>query len=182
MGNRFDAIFGGLLPDTLPEGAAEGKVLSIEVEREKQTVEITAAFDRVIRQEALAQLGRALAQKLQVSCCEIQPRYLPTLFSSDCLPDLIYTLKRKGVLVNGFLDGAKLTLSQGKLEVELCPRRRTDLGGKGMCRGNCRTFAPGVQFDGGSAVYRAFDLGRPEGNPADAKRASPSSDLCPLCP
>ena len=48
MGNRFDAIFGGLLPDTLPEGAAEGKVLSIEVEREKQTVEITAAFDRVI--------------------------------------------------------------------------------------------------------------------------------------
>ena len=133
MANRLRTILGGLLPEQLPEGMADGQILYIELDREQKKMELTASFARVIPRGELAKAGRELAQNAALESCRIFPRYLPTLFSPETvLPDLVDVLKERGVLVNGFFDDAALSLEGEQLTVEL-----RHGGGQMLAERNC---------------------------------------------
>ena len=69
--------------------------------------------------EAFNAAEKALAERLQLESVRILARYPAACFSTELLPDFFQLLRRDFSVINGFLDGASLTLSDGLLTIGL---------------------------------------------------------------
>ena len=74
--------------------------------------------ERFTRAE-LFRLGEQLSRALDVRRVTLRPHYPPELFSLDCFGDLVEELKAQHTIVNGFLEGAELSLEGDTLHIAL---------------------------------------------------------------
>jgi len=103
-------------------GLPDGQVLGVELAGQGGKMRVRAAFEQLIPRADLIKAGEAIAAVLEISGCQILPKYPPELFAPECLPELVAALKETGKPANGFFEDAiavregetmRITLARG---------------------------------------------------------------------
>lgn len=112
-------VLGPWVQGALPQELLSCQVTAIEVDRGKRTIEIALYSETLISPEAIAQAQSAVKERLSLGGCIFAPSYPERLFSLEQMPALCADLRRQGLPINGFLDGAGFSLEGDTLYIEL---------------------------------------------------------------
>ncbi len=77
------------------------------------------SFSQLVPAKAIMELEHELQDRLEVETVRLNPRFAPELFSLTYFSDLVAFLKREMSMVNGFIDGAEVELTDNQLTVQL---------------------------------------------------------------
>ena len=196
MNNSFAEIFGGLLPEGIPEAVAAAEVLYLESFHGETGLGITIRPDLLLERELLVPLREKLKAVLSIEKVIFHVKYTPDMFSAEYFPALVDELKQTAAMVNGYLDGASCEWDGRTLSIELKNGGAELMQGAGVDREIARlindafSFYPQVKFTGvlsidagtfhPSALAQADDFGEPPPLPSDGEippwESRPASD------
>ncbi|MBR4201029.1 MAG: PolC-type DNA polymerase III [Oscillospiraceae bacterium] len=103
----------------LPENVLSGTLRRVLSNRSRTKLFLETEYPAPIPSADLFAVETELASRLQLESLRILCRYPAESFSVDVLPDLFLVLRREIPMMNGFLDGAELTLSGDELTIGL---------------------------------------------------------------
>ncbi|MCL2069001.1 MAG: hypothetical protein FWH00_03795, partial [Oscillospiraceae bacterium] len=89
------------------------------MDKQNNAIQITLKPVQVVHKKRIGEIARYIAKELSLTSCVILPRYEPQLFSAECFPDILESLRGEGVPVNGFFAGAEISLEDDTLRVKL---------------------------------------------------------------
>ncbi len=114
-------LFGKYLqePERFLPVLEEAELLKLGIDKEKNELEITLKFDRVMDRIALFDLEKELRQGMGLQKLLIYPKYRPDLFAVSYFESLKTALKRQYGVINGYFDDAVPTLEGQTLTIEL---------------------------------------------------------------
>lgn len=115
----FGELFERYIKGEFPGALAASPVGGVQVNREKRLMRVELAPLQLVSKTALLRTEQALSSAMQLSGCTLRPRYGRELFSTDYLPEITVQLRRMGLPVNGFFEGAGCDLQDGKLTIYL---------------------------------------------------------------
>lgn len=98
---------------------ADGVVLSVMTNRRKNTVMLQLEMSEVADRDEIAKANELIARKLEVSGVKIYPKYNPSLFSADRIPELFSMMESKSGLVGSYLLDADISEGNGIYEISL---------------------------------------------------------------
>lgn len=117
--SSFERIFGEYLEEPYHSLFKECELLRIDADRASGEIRIQAKSDRLIEMGHINQCALQLAQKANLKKVGLTMKYLPTLFTAEYLPSIVYELKTLSGVVNGFFEGAEAELSGQELLIRL---------------------------------------------------------------
>ncbi|HBI85701.1 MAG TPA: PolC-type DNA polymerase III [Ruminococcus sp.] len=103
----------------LPADVMNGRLRRVLTYRGRNRLFFETEYDAPLPFAVLAETESALTERLQLESVRILCRYPAETFSEAVLPDLFQSLKRDIPMINGFLEGAGLTLQDRTLSLEL---------------------------------------------------------------
>ncbi|MCL2034631.1 MAG: PolC-type DNA polymerase III [Oscillospiraceae bacterium] len=115
----FSELFSAHLSPDEPGLPGDTQVLQVSLDKNRGTLEVTAEIPEIVPKSVLSAVAKQLKEQLSLNECKILPRYNPALFSGAYLPELTYSLRERGLPVNGFLDGADADLDGDVLRIKL---------------------------------------------------------------
>ncbi|MBE6888406.1 MAG: PolC-type DNA polymerase III [Ruminococcaceae bacterium] len=116
MSAKISELFDDL---TLSPAVAQGEVLKIVYNENKNTLNINLGLDDTVPTAELIALGRQLTEAVSGTEVSVYPKYHSSLFTADYLTEVIELLKTKFVAVNGYLDDAEITDDGDTYEISL---------------------------------------------------------------
>lgn len=105
--------------DNLPQKLKDGKLLKLSYDSNALNLYVTAAFNEIITYAEAAQFEQIVKEGLGISRVYLLTKYTPDMFSVSYYPELVYELKSKLAVVNGFLDESSASLFNDVLSIEL---------------------------------------------------------------
>ncbi len=105
--------------DCIPKDMQDGKVLKIQLSNQNNNVNIIGAFSKLISIANINAFNTNLKNALNVKSVRLFTKYTPDMFSENYFPELVYKLKNKASVVNGFLENAVATVDDNTLIIEL---------------------------------------------------------------
>lgn len=103
----------------LPEHVLDGRIRRVLTNPDHTRLYFETEFDRTVPFADLSAFETELAERLSLQSARLLCRYPAEAFSVAVLPDLFLSLRRDLPLINGFLEGADLSLENGVLSVGL---------------------------------------------------------------
>ncbi len=115
---RFAAFLEEYVP-VLPESVQDGILRRMTYSENLTKISFYISFPKLVPAQDLIALEHELEIRLEIQAVRLHPRYAPELLSMDYFLDLVVFLKREMSVVNGFIDGADVTLQDDKLTIRL---------------------------------------------------------------
>ena len=103
----------------LPDSVRAGEIYKLTYTEDMKHFKFLAHFGSLVPSDDIFSFEKQVAEAIRVESVRLFPRYNESVFGLDCYGELIKLLKRDISVVNGFLDGADVKLSDGKLSIEL---------------------------------------------------------------
>ncbi len=121
MKRTIEGLFTPILgKEAIPAAVGSGEVLHLDVNKEKGTLGMTVRFEHTVPKQVLYAFEERIAEKMELSSASILPKYDPSLLTADYFPDIVAALRKRGKIVNGFLDGARAEADETHLTISLC--------------------------------------------------------------
>lgn len=102
----------------IPKGLLDGTIRRLAFSRDKTALALEIDFPSLVKYSDLKAFSQALKRPLGLREVYAVPKFQPSLFSEEAIPDLIEELKTR-VPVNGFLDNADCLIEGGSLKITL---------------------------------------------------------------
>lgn len=112
-------LFSELFLDGAHSTLREAEIISMDVNRETRAMSLSVLLPEEISEADILEFERGVCGRLALSGCSLCVAYPPELLGERSIPELINALRRRGVPVNGFLDGAQYSISGDTLTVSL---------------------------------------------------------------
>jgi DNA polymerase-3 subunit alpha (Gram-positive type) len=121
LNHKFGELFEQYLSDPTPYQTvmAQGEISKIILDHDKLNMECTIIFHEIISKQLLSQLEQELKSSLNLDRFIICCKYTPDLFSADYFENILYMLKKKISVINGYFDHAKVSYCDKLLSIEL---------------------------------------------------------------
>lgn len=103
----------------VPQAVANGTVLKIARNNQKNNLNINLELDELIPMSELLTAGDKIAAALDCPDVTIYPKYHISLFDQEYIFQIIELIKRKNVSVNGYFDGAEISGDDNTCEITL---------------------------------------------------------------
>ena len=103
----------------MPESVQDGVLKRMTYSENLTKISFYIAFSHLVPAQDLIALEHELEIRLEIHAVRLHPRYTPELFTMTYFPDLVMFLKREMTVVNGFIDGAEVTLDGDNLHIQL---------------------------------------------------------------
>lgn len=97
----------------------DAQILKLSVDRQYKELFATIKFENLVDKQKLYSLEKEIQKQCDFKKFKIYPKYLPTLFTVDYFPQLIYELKKTYSVLNGYFDDSKLEYKDKVLTIEL---------------------------------------------------------------
>lgn len=97
----------------------EAQVLYIDVRRESGELEITLRPECLLCKELIFMAQNEIKKSLDLNQVKIHTKYTKDMFSDDYFPEIIYALKSRVPMINGYFDDSQATYNDNKLTIEL---------------------------------------------------------------
>ena len=142
----------------IPESVACGELFRLTYTERLDGICLYALYPRLVPSEDIFAFERSVQEALSIERVRLHCRYPTELFGMDCYEEMIKLLKRDVSVVNGFLDGAQVSLTGDTLKITLSHGGRDILERFDFCRSfssliyNRFGASVKVQLDGGEAV------------------------------
>ncbi len=115
----YDIFAPAIGEDKLFSPLADARLLFLHKEDDPPSVTVGLTLSALLEPAAKKACEQRLAELLGLSRFLILPRYLPTLFSAECLPALIDEMKRRVGVVNGYFSDAEADYDGQTLHIDL---------------------------------------------------------------
>ncbi len=103
----------------IPQTVGSGEIYKLTYSENLGNMDFYAIFGSIVPYRDILEFENSAASSIKIDRLRLHPRYDGSLFSLNCLDDLILRLKRDVSVVNGFLDDAEFSLNGEKLEITL---------------------------------------------------------------
>ena len=115
---NFADLFGGYIGE-LATTFKNGTVTGCSIDNEKRILSVSAEFEKYISKELIDEVTRRLKGELMLRGVDFILKFSPNAFSIEACEDIAATLKAETCQLNGFLNGAKYSLKDNTLNIEL---------------------------------------------------------------
>ena len=95
------------------------EVIAIRVDKDRRIMEADVSFASFIERKKMYRLEKAIKDAYQLNSFTINPKFNSSLFSGDCMDDVILEVCRKGVVSNGFFDDYSVEFSKEKIIIKV---------------------------------------------------------------
>ncbi len=103
----------------IPESVRGGEIFKLTYSDSLDSMTFFAHFDSVVPSDDIFAFEHAVESAVKVSRIRLMCRYPEERFGMDCYGELLKLIKRDIPVVNGFLDGAEVTLADDVLHIEI---------------------------------------------------------------
>lgn len=103
----------------IPSSVGSGEIYKLTYSENLGNMDFFVNFSSIVSYKDIMDFETRAADSIKIDRLRLNPRYDGSLFSLDCLGDLILRLKRDVSLVNGFLDDAEYVINGENLEISL---------------------------------------------------------------
>ena len=103
----------------IPESIRDGEIYRLTYSEKLDHITFYANYDRFVPSDDIFAFEKAAEAALRVDIIRLACRYPSEIFGMDCYGELIKLIKRDVSVVNGFLDDAEVTLSDGRLNIRI---------------------------------------------------------------
>lgn len=103
----------------IPPSVGSGEIYKLTYSENLGNMDFYVNFSSIVPYKDILDFETLAADSIKIDRLRLNPRYDGSLFSLDCLGDLILRLKRDVSLVNGFLDDAEYAINGENLEISL---------------------------------------------------------------
>ncbi len=103
----------------IPPSVGSGELYKLTYSENLKNMDFYANFVSLVPYRDILEFESQAANSIKIDRLRLHPRYDSSLFSLDCLDDLILRLKRDVSVVNGFLDNAEFSINGANLEISL---------------------------------------------------------------
>jgi len=118
----------------IPESVRSGEIYKLTYSEKLDNINFFAHFAELLPAEDIFAFEKSVESAIRVDRVRLNCRYAPELFSRDYYGELIKLLKRDIPILNGFLDGADVNFSSGKIDITLSHGGLEMLEGAGFQR------------------------------------------------
>ena len=116
MSKKLKEMFNGA---EFAPAIADGVILSVMTSKKKNTVMLQLEMNEVASKDDIAAANDLIAKMLEVSGVKIYPKYNPSLFSAERIPELFSMMESKSGLVGSYLLDAEISEGDGIYEISL---------------------------------------------------------------
>jgi len=107
LDNKLSDVLGkNINLDKVPSGLKDSKVLYIDVNKDNAEVTLTIKPDELIAKKNIFTLQNYLKKALGINLITIEVKYVKTLFVESYIEEIIFALKSKVALINGYFNNA----------------------------------------------------------------------------
>lgn len=103
----------------IPESMHDGMIQKLTYSDNLTRISFYVSFPELVSAEDIFSFERNLEHLLKIEAVRIFPKYSGDSFTLEYFNDILAFLKRELSVVNGFLDGAEITLNENKLHIIL---------------------------------------------------------------
>lgn len=115
--NNILNFIGEYISRDLREIFSHGLVEHIFLDEEAMKLNITARFDTYIEDKHIVSAQNEIKSAVGVGKVTINPLYNRSMFTQECVPQLIRALKENIAAANGFLENARFTFNDNSVEI-----------------------------------------------------------------
>ena len=128
--------------DNIPKSVYDGKILKICFSKNRTVMTVTSVFKDIISHTAVNTFNLNMKNALNVESVNLLTKYTPEMFSADYFGELIYKLKNRLAVVNGFLDDA-----DAKFENNILTLYLKHGGGDLLLKSGIERVIPAIVFE-----------------------------------
>lgn len=103
----------------MPQSLQNGTLKRMTYSENLTKISFYVVFPQLVPVQDLIALEHELEICLEISAVRLHPQYAPSLLTQAYFSDLAMLLKREMTVVNGFIDGAAVTLESDHMEIQL---------------------------------------------------------------
>lgn len=103
----------------IPESVRGGEIFKLTYSDTLDSMTFFAHFPSLVPAEDIFAFEHAVEAAIRVSKIRLSCRYPEEIFSMSCYEELLKLIKRDVTVVNGFLEGAEVSLSEDRLHIRL---------------------------------------------------------------
>lgn len=118
----------------IPESIRDGEVFKLTYSEQLDGISFFALFTKLVPSDDIFAFEKSVETAVKTDKIRLHCRYPSEIFGIECYKELIKLLKRDISVVNGFLDGADVRLSDGRLDIALTHGGRDMLEKADFCR------------------------------------------------
>lgn len=115
--NNILNFIGEYISGDLREIFSHGLVEHISLDEDAMKLNITARFDTYIEDKYIVSAQNEIKSSVGVGKVTINPLYNRSMFTQECVPQLIRALKENIAAANGFLENARFTFNDNSVEI-----------------------------------------------------------------
>lgn len=139
-------VFGGYVSAELLNRTKNGRVQSINVNRQSQSMSVSVSFDELVPQGDILGMERELVRSLELSSVRISTEFAPELFTPMYFQEIVLHMKRDNATLNGTFKDAEARIEGNNFIITLYH------GGEAVIRGqNAKSLIA-------NAIYNMFGL------------------------
>ncbi len=112
-------IFDRYVSAPLMEKLKIGKVNSININKQSQSMTVSVFFDELVSQSDILNLERELVRSLELSSVKINSQFRSELFSEDYFQEIVVHLKRDNATLNGTFKDAEAKIVDDRFIITL---------------------------------------------------------------
>lgn len=105
--------------ENVPNSVGRGELLRLSHTKNMQELTVFASFDTVQSYSSVMDFEKNMRTSLGITSVTLNCRYAPNLFSEKCMPDIVEMLKRRIYVINGFLNNAVYSFSDGTVTIDV---------------------------------------------------------------
>ena len=115
----FKDIFAKQVNRHINPDILESTIDALNIDKQNGAMIIVIFPQKLVPKKDVLLCELQLKEKLQLDTVKISTKYNKELFSVKYIDEILYVLKRKGYMVNGFFDGAEYKLDENTLNIIL---------------------------------------------------------------
>lgn len=105
--------------DHIPAQLEEGRLLRLVFSKDMKNLECTASFDKLVDFDNISHFERKMKEILQLDSFKLFVKYTPDMLCESYFGNICKFLKNRFPFVNGYLDSAEVSYTDGVFKAEL---------------------------------------------------------------
>lgn len=120
MNTRFIDLFDAYIKGSeVQEDLLNAEILYIDSNAEQKHIAVTVRPNVLLKKQELSRVSSVIKHNVGLKTFTINVKYTPTMFCAEYFSELLYTLKKKVAIVNGYFNDCVATFENNVLSIEL---------------------------------------------------------------